>query len=286
MWQKQFKRRVAAVFLGVLALGALTGCVRTEADLAAARVPVDPAECKAPASSACYFRNSPVKLLPERVRIPGRPLDFFPIAAELEFIDGRNKTWVAPVRTLTDGASIPQIFVPIVGQPQDPTFVNAAAVHDAYCGIGNEAGPVYQSATWQEVHQMFYDTLVVGGTPEPKAQLMFAAVWLGGPRWYPRQDRAGVSMSRPDVSMDLLPAALRRAAMVETRNFINASKPTLPQLIRYMNWQEWEMKRIISGKAGSGSGGPGNGFDLEGSEFDPTTPITGGGGSAGAVQGP
>lgn len=279
MWQKYFKRGSAPLFIAAVAFGSLASCVQTQADLASARVPGSPAECVAPASSACYFRNSPVKLLPERVRIPGRPLDFFPTAARLEFVDGRSKTWVAPVRTLTDGASIPQIFVPIVGQPQDPTFVNAAAVHDAYCGIGNEAGPVYHSVPWQDVHQMFYDTLVVGGTPVPKAQLMFAAVWLGGPRWYPRQ-------RTPDVSMELLPAALRLAAMVETRNFIDASKPTLPQLILYLNWKEWEMKQMISRKSGATPIPPNFDPATEDATTDPTLPITGGGGSSGAVQGP
>lgn len=271
------KRRLSGI-VGVIALGLLAGCIRTEEDLAAARVPGNPVECSGSAASACFFRNSPVKLLPEKVRIAGRPLEFFPIASQLEFVDGRNKTWVAPVRTLTDGASIPQIFVPIVGNPRDPSFINAAAVHDAYCGIGNEAGPVYHAATWQEVHAMFYDTLVVGGTPEPKAQLMFAAVWLGGPRWYP-QNR------RNDVSMDIIPAPLRRAALIDTRNFIAARAPSLSQLILYLKWKEWEMRRLMLGKSAASSltfedFTAGDGF---GGGQDPTAPN---GGVAGGFPGP
>lgn len=270
MVQVLFQKQLFFRILGVLAVASLAGCVQTKEDLAAVRLAGDPAECKAPASSACFFRNSPVQLLSEKVRIAGRPLDFFPIASELEFVDGRNKKWVAPVRTLTDGASIPQIFVPIVGDPRDPNFVNAAAVHDAYCGVGNEAGPVYHAATWQEVHRMFYDTLVVGGTPEPKAQLMFAAVWLGGPRWYPNN-------RRDDTSMDMLPASLQRAALVDTRNFISASEPSLQQLILYLKWKEWQMKRSVLGGSDPRPEIAVERIETEegGEEFDPTLPTTG-----------
>ena len=140
---------------------------------------------------------------------------------------------------------------------------------------------------------MFYDTLVVGGTPEPKAQLMFAAVWLGGPRWYPRKDRPEVSRgmlvssrSRPDISMELLPTALRRAALVDTRNFIESSKPSFANLLLYLKWKEWEMKRVASEKSGTPPVDPNAEVIAEETVADPISPITGGGGSAGAVQGP
>lgn len=277
MLQVLFQKQSFPRFFSLLALVLLAGCVQTQADLAAARIAADPAECRAPASSACFFRNSPVQLLPEKVRIAGRPLDFFPIATELEFVDGRNKKWVAPIRTLTDGASIPQIFVPIVGDPRDPSFVNAAAVHDAYCGVGNEAGPVYHAATWQEVHRMFYDTLVVGGTAEPKAQLMFAAVWLGGPRWYPNN-------RRNETSMERLPASLRRTALVETRTFISANEPSFQQLILYLKWKEWQMKRSALGESDAPPFSPVETIEIT-DRGDATLPITGEGDPVVAVGG-
>ena len=133
-----------------------------------------------PATGGCTFSQSPLRVLPEPVELPKRPYKFFPTAGQLNFVDAQGKNWVAPPRTLTDGASIPKIFVAIVGDPTAPEFINAAAVHDAYCGVGNETGTMFHRAKWEDVHVMFYDGLIVGGTPEIRAKIMFAAVWLGG----------------------------------------------------------------------------------------------------------
>jgi len=44
-------------------------------------------------------------------------------------------------------------------------FINAATIHDAYCGVGNQNGTYYNAAPWPKVHRMFYDALRVGGEP-------------------------------------------------------------------------------------------------------------------------
>ncbi len=199
-------------------------------------------ECQ-PAAN-CFFRNSPVRLSPAPVSLPGRSLQFFPTVDRLDFVDAKAATWIAPTRTLTDGASIPDLFIPIVGDPRSPEFVNAAALHDAYCGIGNEAGPRYQSRPWQEVHRMFYDGLVAGGTPVPKAQLMFSAVWLGGPRWSeanvpPEATKAAV----PDTAIAELPDYIKKSAMRGTKFFIATHNPSMPRLMTYLDWAERRMFR-------------------------------------------
>lgn len=215
----------------------VAGCVKSSEDLASQGIVGPARECRGPSQAACYFRNSPVRLEERRVTIPGRSYDFFPLAEDLEFVDGQARKWLAPRQTLTDGASIPEVFVPIVGDPRAPEFTNAAALHDAYCGIGNEDGPVYRSRTWQETHRLFYDGLIVGGTPELKAKIMFAAVWLGGPRWYPKS-------GRDDLTMALLPKALMQQAMRDTRFYVNRRNPTFPQLLAYLSWQEERMKKL------------------------------------------
>ncbi|MEE9376001.1 MAG: DUF1353 domain-containing protein [Rhizobiaceae bacterium] len=139
--------------------------------------------CTGQASSLCNFINSPVKLAEEVIELPGRDFPFNRTAEELIFIDAQNKRWVAPVGTLTDGASIPTMFVSIIGHPRSKEFINAATVHDAYCATGNESGSFYHTATWQAVHRMFYDAIIVGGVPSAKAKTMYAALYLGGPRW-------------------------------------------------------------------------------------------------------
>lgn len=185
--------------------------------------------CDSHSGSGCSFDQAPLRVLEEPVVLPKRPYKFFPTANRLEFVDAHGRSWVAPGRTLTDGASIPKIFVSIVGDPTSPEFINAAAVHDAYCGIGNEAGANYQNAKWEDVHKMFYDGLIVGGTEEFRAKMMFAAVWLGGPRW--------------DTSRTLnhVPVARQQQAMRQTQTFINAAQPSLGQLMRYLKTKEAAM---------------------------------------------
>lgn len=184
-------------------------------------------QCEGPATDECQFINSPVKLQGDSVRVGSRLADFFPTAERLEFVDVARRRWVAPERTLTDGASIPHIFVPIVGSPRSQEFVNAAAIHDAYCGIGNEHLSEYHSAPWQDVHRMFYDALRVGGTGEGRAQVMFAAVYLGGPRWNSPHDR-----------LNLVPDAYLKEAMIKTRTYIDENEPTMPELLAYLRWLE------------------------------------------------
>lgn len=221
--------RPAAALLPLLL--SLAACVAPGAVSRGAGLAADPAECGA--GAACRFRNAPLQLEPGAITLPGRPYPFHAMARELDFVDGRARAWVAPKATLTDGASIPPLFVPIVGSPRTPEFALAAALHDAYCGAGNEDGPVWHAARWQDVHRMFYDTLVTAGTPPAKAKVMFAAVWLGGPRWYPQS-------KRPDTRIDRLPDDDRRAALRAAIAFIQRRDPPLPALIAFLERAEAE----------------------------------------------
>lgn len=181
-------------------------------------------ECGGPGQDRCSFFNGPVQLVNTPVRVATRTAEFFPTANRLEFVDSEASRWIAPQRTLTDGASIPSIFVPIIGARRSPEFVNAAAVHDAYCGIGNESLPEYQSRTWEETHRMFYDALRAGGTEELRAKVMFAAVYLGGPRW--QDDKR---------SLRNAPVRKMRRTMREARNYITQTKPT-PSRAQIEQW--------------------------------------------------
>lgn len=214
-----------------LGLGFLTlvGCVPTSQDLATQKI-ATAEEC---VTGKCRFHNAPLQLQPDTVRIRGRLYDFNRLAATLQFTDGVGQDWEAPETTLTDGASIPPLFVPIIGFPREPEFEKAAALHDAYCGIGNEDGPVYHGKTWQEVHRLLYDALVADGTSTLKAKIMFAAVWLGGPRWYP-----GGGM---DSTLEDLPPWVKKAAMVKAMAYIREKKPDMEQLVAYLVVQEREM---------------------------------------------
>jgi hypothetical protein len=210
--------------------------------------------CLTRPQGGCTFSQAPLRVLNEPVKLPKRPYVFFPTADALNFVDAKGGDWIAPARTLTDGASIPKIFVSIVGDPTSPEYINAAAVHDAYCGVGNEAGPNFHRARWEDVHVMFYDGLIVGGTSEIRAKLMFAAVWLGGPRWKApvgpivstqgQTDALNAVFSNP---LDGVSTAQKQATLRRAKLFIETQRPTLPQLIRYLKAQEDRMLREVFG---------------------------------------
>ncbi len=253
---------------------------------------VPEASCQTPAQSACTFFNAPLTLLTTPIKMLFRTVNFYPMASDLQFVDSEKKTWVAPKGTLTDGASIPPVFVKIVGAPTSQEFVNAAAIHDAYCGIGNDNLAQYHSETWQDVHRMFYDALRVGGTPPKKAKIMFAAVYIGGPRWVPpRPRRAPTQVARAQQSSGLFFSTksveepirsldgqtLRQRGVSNQRlelelkaaiDFINASHPSIATLERFLIGRE-EILRDLS--AQGQSDGPG-----AAPSGPPSSPSTGG----------
>ncbi len=268
--------------------------------------------CEGPQRVNCKFINSPVKLGRKAYRFPDSPYPYYRTRNDLEFIDAAQTTWVAPRKTWTDGASIPPLFVPIIGDPRSREFMNAATVHDAYCAKRNEGGPYYHTATWQEVHRMFYDGLVASGTPVLKARIMYAAVYLGGPRWKevrqpPRRQAmrrhlritpagaviqdTGLRRLQSNVPLTaLVPEKRLIAAFRRAKAHIEANNPSIDDLEVYLTRLELETTgQAPSGKRRSnfrtvppdpGSmdlGGDGGGGDSGGGE-------SGGGNSGGGLD--
>ncbi len=214
----------------------------TTLQLAQTNIAISHTECLGSARSNCAFFNGPVQLQQTGIRLASRKATFFQTISQLDFVDARANRWVAPKDTLTDGASIPDIFVSLIGNPTSPEFVNASTMHDAYCGIGNENGARYHTDTWQNVHRMFYDALRVGGTAPIKAKIMFSAVYLGGPRWasnisVPPMALAfqGGPVHRANAasamrSLGRVPTSTMVDQLKAAISFINKTDPTLAQL--------------------------------------------------------
>ncbi len=179
------------------------------------------------ASPLCRFENAPAQISDTQVILADRPHPFSELLAPLRFTDSRGVLWTAPPATLTDGASIPTIFVPLIGDPRSPEFLAAASLHDAYCGLGNEALPQYHQRSWQETHRMFYDSLRAAGVPATKAKTMFAAVYLGGPRW-----------EDPSRSLADVPDARLREEMEHCITFIEKEDPDLAEIEDWMRRRE------------------------------------------------
>jgi len=91
------------------------------------------------------------------------------------YTDKAGKKWFIPEGWVIDGASIPKIFWDKMGSPYVGNYRRASVVHDYYCDI--------KTRSWQEVHKMFYEASIAGGTTKTKAKIMYLAILMGGPRW-------------------------------------------------------------------------------------------------------
>lgn len=174
----------------------------------------------------CGFSQMPIALDGLIVELDGRDLPFQRTQSALTFIDAAGRVWTAPKATLTDGASIPSLFVPMVGAPTSDTFLPAAVIHDAFCGIGNEDLEEYHSVSWEDTHRVFYDALIAGGTSPLRAKIMFAAVYLGGPRWDDPERMLDVAQDRLVQEM---------AWCIE---FIERGDPSREELVEWMRSRE------------------------------------------------
>jgi hypothetical protein len=175
----------------------------------------------------CKFVGAPLEMAGSPVFVEKFAHAFLPTSKELTFIDSRGDVWTAPIKTLTDGASIPTIFEPIIGDRQSRDYLLAAALHDAFCGVGNEALATFQTRAWEDVHRMFFEALIASGTPPKKAKLMFAAVYLGGPRWDDPK-RALDNVSNSDLLRELQWCA----------EWIDATNPTADEIKIWMQNRE------------------------------------------------
>ena len=85
--------------------------------------------------------------------------------------------WKAGKGDVTDGASIPPLFQPIIGGPWEKHYLPAAVMHDHY------TKDEHKVRTWWSTDRMFFEAMLTGGTPILKANLMYYAVFVFGPHW-------------------------------------------------------------------------------------------------------
>ncbi len=141
---------------------------------------------------------------------------------KLAFVDAADLEWIAPKGALTDGASVPRLALPVTDGRFEEEFLKAAVLHDAYASDDNrERCPdQYHQRPWKDVHRMFYEACIAGGTSKTKATIMFAAVWLAGPRW-----DEPASMSLDQVSDEALQAEFKMC-----KEWIEQNDPTIQEV--------------------------------------------------------
>lgn len=120
----------------------------------------------------------------------------------LTFTQPNGKKWIAPKGHIVDGASIPIIAQPFVGTPYGGKYVMASVIHDVACDEKKEK--------WQNVHKVFHYAMLASGVQKSKADIMYKAVYLGGPRWGKDAEKV--------LSNDELKALIAKEEFRELRN--------------------------------------------------------------------
>jgi hypothetical protein len=91
------------------------------------------------------------------------------------YVDPIEIRWEVPRGAVVDGASIPRVLWTLIGGPFEGKYRTASVVHDWYCDL--------RSRPWKQVHRMFFDAMITSLVPVAQARLLYAGVYLGGPRW-------------------------------------------------------------------------------------------------------
>src|SRR6266478_1141626 len=99
------------------------------------------------------------------------------LADDLFFVDADKFVWKAGKDDVTDGASIPDLFKPIIGDSFEPDFLPAAVIHDHY------TKRAHRVRSWQDTARVFYQAMLVKGVDVVKAKTMYFAVYAFGPHW-------------------------------------------------------------------------------------------------------
>lgn len=235
-------RPLSACVALFLVTGFLGGCVA---------VPSETAETCDGRDECGFVGAPPLQLSRDATRFEERSYAFRRILANVAFDDVNRIRWFAPRGILTDGASIPPLFVPVLGDPRLPEYEMAAALHDAYCGYGNEAALTFHSRPWREVHRMFYQALRAGGTDEVRAKTIYAAVMLAGPRWErlrsagdPPGPRPNARDIREEVSAGQGDELVRRLRILVRQ--IRSSNPGLDEIDAWVGVTDPRLKRRVA----------------------------------------
>ncbi len=151
-------------------------------------------------SSYGYFEGEVVASWDSGGRTMTLREDFF-------YVDPYNRRWSAPAGSVVDGASIPAAFWTIVGGPFEGRYRKASVVHDVGCHE--------MTASWEDVHRMFFDACVCGGVDLQTAKILYYAVYHFGPRWEPVVET--VLETHPDAQGQPVQEQVQRRGMRRTR---------------------------------------------------------------------
>ena len=124
----------------------------------------------------------------------GYAVEMMQLLKPFSYKDSKGEMWDVPEGFISDGASIPLPLWVVVGGPFSGPYRDAAVIHDYFCYT--------KKRKWEETHDVFLEAALNRGTPEWKAEYMYAGILFKGPRW-PTPQSAG--LSHPFIYAQLVP---------------------------------------------------------------------------------
>lgn len=112
------------------------------------------------------------------------------LLSTVKYYDPYGVEWSAPEKSIVDGASIPKPVWSFIGSPFAGRYRKASVIHDVACQD--------KVKRWEDVHETFYWAMLASKVARWKAKVMYAAVYMGGPRW-PREIKI---VNLPDFKED------------------------------------------------------------------------------------
>ena len=157
------------------------------------------------------------------------------LVTELRYTDPKGEVWVAPVGSVTDGASIPRYLWSIMGGPFEGQYRNAAVLHDVAYSEHNRP--------WQDCDRMFYYAMRCSGVNEVEAKTMFYALFKFGHHWkFPIRKAKPVKYEGQLVARgEEIPRAIPvdPAQINQAKDWISNTDPSLEQIEERAQTEAW-----------------------------------------------
>ena len=107
-----------------------------------------------------------------------RPLEdgrLMQLIHEFGYQDSSGTRWTVPKDTKVDGASIPPAAWPFIGGPWEGRYRAASVIHDYFCDK--------RTRTMAATHKVFHQAMLTSRVEKWRADVMYTAVKIGGPKW-------------------------------------------------------------------------------------------------------
>src|SRR6266705_4700182 len=157
------------------------------------------------------------------------------LLTELRYTDPHGETWVAPIGSVVDGASIPRYLWSIMGGPFEGKYRNASVLHDVAYGEHNRP-------SW-DCDRMFYNAMRCSGVSAAEAKTIYYALYKFGHHWkFPIKRAKPVKFEGALVARgEEIPRAVpvNPAQINEARNWISNTDPSLEQIEQRAQTEAW-----------------------------------------------